>query len=118
MTKRRRPGKCGHPFLLVRDIDEAGGSYGKAISRWCIGCRDYVSLGPSNDDAPGVAVEIAAADVAAQYALIDHVPGADRFEYCPETKSDTLCELCERHYLTHVISRHEVEYAPHVERGG
>jgi hypothetical protein len=54
---------CPHPFGFVRDIDESGGPYGRAVSRWCFKCVDYVSLGPASE-APETLVEARAAELA------------------------------------------------------
>lgn len=38
----------------------------------CVRCRDYKSLGPSNDDDPNVAIEIRAAEIAAAFTDGEH----------------------------------------------
>jgi hypothetical protein len=35
------------------------------MSVWCSRCRDYISLGPANDDSDSVRIEIRAAELAA-----------------------------------------------------
>ena len=47
---------CSHPVGFVHDIDENGTPYGRAVSRWCFKCLDYVSFGPAND-APSILIE-------------------------------------------------------------
>lgn len=71
----------------------------------CLDCGAYLSLGPARMT-PEVAVELKAAQLAADRG---GPFGADRFDYCPETKSDELCQLCEAYWLAHEINRVEVE---------
>jgi hypothetical protein len=72
----------------------------------CLDCHAWLPIGPANDASEAVQVEIRAAEIAADFADVGYRPGCDRFEYCPETRSDELCQLCERHYLTHAIATH------------
>ena len=60
-VRRTRP--CPHPVGFVRDIDESGGPYGRAILRWCFRCLDYVSFGPARDT-PTASIEARAAEIA------------------------------------------------------
>jgi hypothetical protein len=67
-TKLKRVGRtktktCVHPFGFVRDIDEFGGPYGRAVSRWCFKCLDYVSFGQASET-PETLVEARAAELA------------------------------------------------------
>jgi hypothetical protein len=59
----RRTKTCSHPVGFVRDIDENGTPYGRAISRWCFKCLDYVSFGPASDT-PRILIEARAAELA------------------------------------------------------
>lgn len=63
-AKRVRRAKiCSHPVGFVRDIDESGTPYGRAVSRWCFKCLDYVSFGPASDT-PEIFIEVRAAELA------------------------------------------------------
>ena len=55
--------RCHHTYPVIRDIDEFGLHYGKAISRWCLLCADYVPWGPARDT-PAALVELRAAEIA------------------------------------------------------
>ena len=66
MTKRARSARaksCAHPVGFVRDIDEGGTPYGRAVTRWCFRCLDYVSFGPARDT-PKTLIEARAAELA------------------------------------------------------
>jgi hypothetical protein len=59
----RRIKTCSHPVGFVRDIDESGTPYGRAVTRWCFRCLDYVSFGPARDT-PKAFIEARAAELA------------------------------------------------------
>lgn len=73
----------------------------------CVTCGAWLSLAAANDDDPRVAVEIRAAERFASYLDHNYRPGVDRFDYCPTTKSDELCALCESLYLAAAICNHD-----------
>lgn len=72
----------------------------------CVRCGSWLSLGPSADKDPRVAIEITAARDAAKYQDAGRTFGVDRFDYCPATRSDELCALCETLYLARAIVEH------------
>jgi hypothetical protein len=72
----------------------------------CAACREWLPLGPANDSPPEVAIEVYGARIAAEWRDESYRPGCDRFEYCPQTKSEELCSTCEGHYLAHCITTH------------
>lgn len=72
----------------------------------CLDCGAWLSLGPANDEPAEVQVEIRAAD----RALNNPTPGADRFEFCPSSGSADLCDLCQEHLLAHVIATHDATH--------
>jgi hypothetical protein len=84
----------------------------------CLDCGAWLSLGPSNDEPDSVKVEIAAAAQAASYRDQNYRPGPDRFEYCPTTKSERLCDLCESIYLAHAIAAHDLTAPLDAGEGG
>lgn len=73
----------------------------------CRDCDELLPLGASNDAPPEVQVEIKAAELATARIARHEAFGADRFDYCPATKSDDLCDLCQAHVLAHEIAARE-----------
>lgn len=73
----------------------------------CCDCGAWLPLGPSNDSPSEVQQEIRAADIAVHWSEQNHRPGYDRFEWCPETKTDELCGRCQSDYLAHRIAKHD-----------
>jgi hypothetical protein len=59
---------------------------------------------PANDGgehASAVAVELRAAEIAADWRDQNYTPGCDRFDWCPATCTDELCSTCGSLYLAH-----------------
>lgn len=73
----------------------------------CCKCGEVVGFGESWDTPEEVQVEIKAAELAATRIARHEAFGADRFDYCPATKSDELCDLCQAHVLAHEIAAKE-----------
>lgn len=105
----RRPRKCRHKNVTGRGwayqrwyVEAASTKHCPAASALvCQDCGEWLSLGPARDT-PEVMVDVRAAEIAANRGSPF---GCDRFDYCPETKSETLCSLCEAHFLAHEINR-------------
>lgn len=77
--------------------------------RRCPSCGAWLSLGESNDEPEAVKVELRGTAIASEWREQSYRPGADRFEWCPETKSDELCDLCQAHVLAHAIAEHQTQ---------
>jgi hypothetical protein len=78
-------------------------------TRWCPKCDQRVAIGPSNDEPETVSADIRGAALAANWRDQSYRPGDDRFDWCPETKSDELCDLCQAHVLAHATATHDEE---------
>lgn len=75
-------------------------------------CGHWLPLGPAiewGEHAAQVAVELRGTAIADNWREQSYTPGADRFEWCPETKSDELCDLCQAHVLAHAIAEHQTQ---------
>ena len=78
----------------------------------CGDCGHQMALAPATDTGPhaaSVAVEVRAAEIADNLREQSYRPGCDRFEWCPQNKSDELCDLCQAHVLAHDIAEHTEE---------
>ena len=99
--------RCPHDYLAIRDIDMYGGTYGAAISRWCVLCADYVSWGPANDTHEAL-VEVRAAEIAASGPDLTQMTFHERMGWwlsmsmaMPENDD------CRSGWLAYIISNHD-----------
>ena len=84
----------------------AWGSHHKPIGYRCAKCGGLCALGEAADFTPRTLIEIDAARRATFNRETNYRPGADRFDFCPDTNSGELCWLCEALYLASVIATH------------
>jgi hypothetical protein len=102
MTRRAVSRACEHRSAKLLYFIGTG-----MITRECLSCGYLLSLGESNDAPDEVKVEMAAALTVAEWRDQSYFPGVDRFEYCPNTKTDELCDMCHGLYLAHAIIEHD-----------
>lgn len=122
------PRKCRHPgaFVSYRTVqypamtDTPWMDCGHFQCRICDLCGEWLSLGPSNDTAPGVAVEIRAAALAATFRPDRRVngrwEGRNHMEWlgasCHRQGFGTLDDAgCQAGWLAHAIVTHDTDHA-------
>ena len=101
--------RCPYDVSSVDILNEPEPRISLLGQRRCMDCGEVVPYGPANDTgehAASVAVEVRGTMLADNWREQSYKPGADRFEWCPETKSDELCDLCQAHVLAHAIAEH------------